>query len=160
MGFAAEKYYRVLNGEDGALLWENPTKDASSKATGSSVFDFEGDGAAEVVYADEDNLWVYDGATGTVEMKWESHASGTLSEYPIIVDVDGDGSTEIVVASNNYAFAGSTGITVIGDATESWPLHGPFGTNTPILSRTFMMMARCPKVPSQLDGLQQFSGWK
>ena len=120
VGFAAEKYYRVLNGEDGALLWENPTKDASSKATGSSVFDFEGDGAAEVVYADEDNLWVYDGATGTVEMKWESHASGTLSEYPIIVDVDGDGSTEIVVASNNYAFAGSTGITVIGDATESW----------------------------------------
>ena len=120
IGFAAEKYYRVLNGEDGALLWENPTKDASSKITGSSVFDFEGDGAAEVVYADEDNLWVYDGATGAVEMKWESHASGTLSEYPIIVDVDGDGSTEIVVASNDYTFPGSNGITVIGDASDSW----------------------------------------
>jgi len=120
VGFAAERFYRVVNGVDGALLWENPIKDASSRKTGSSVFDFEGDGAAEVVYSDEETLWVFDGATGTVEMKWDGHASGTLSEYPIIVDVDGDGSTEIIVASNNYAFSGSTGITVIGDAADSW----------------------------------------
>jgi hypothetical protein len=34
--------------------------------------------------------------------------------------VDHDGSTEIIVASNNYAFGGWNGITVIGDASASW----------------------------------------
>jgi hypothetical protein len=32
---------------------------------GSSVFDFNGDGKAEVVYSDEYHLWMYDGSTGT-----------------------------------------------------------------------------------------------
>ena len=50
--------------------------------TGSSVFDFEGDGAAEVVYADEETLWIFDGATGTIEMAWTEHGSGTRFEYP------------------------------------------------------------------------------
>jgi hypothetical protein len=88
--------------------------------TGSSVFDFEGDGKADVVYADELALWVYDGATGEVKLHEESHASGTLFEYPLIVDVDNDGVTEIVLASNNYAYSGWTGITVIGDANGTW----------------------------------------
>jgi hypothetical protein len=41
-------------------------------------------------------------------------------EYPLIADVDNDGSTEIIVASNDYTFAGWTGITVIGDAEDTW----------------------------------------
>jgi len=39
---------------------------ASSNVTGSSVFDFDANGAAEVVYADECFLRMYDGSTGTV----------------------------------------------------------------------------------------------
>jgi len=97
-----------------------PIVDSSSRRTSSSVFDFEGDGAAEVVYADEHTLWVFDGATGDVEMEWDSHSSGTLFEYPIIVDVDNDGSSEIVVVSNNLYGGESTGITVIGDENNSW----------------------------------------
>jgi hypothetical protein len=84
------------------------------------VFDFEGDGAAEVVYADEHTLWIYDGTTGAVELEMTGHASGTLMEYPLIADVDNDGSTEIIVASNDYGFSGWNGITVIGDADDSW----------------------------------------
>src|SRR5205085_11574491 len=95
-------------------------QDYSSAVTGSSVFDFEGDGAAEVVYADEQTLWVYDGGSGAVELALDSHSSGTLMEYPLIVDVDHDGAAEIVVASNDYAFAGSHGITAIGDARGTW----------------------------------------
>ena len=38
--------------------------DHSSSATGSSVFDFEEDGYAEVVYNDETMLRIYDGETG------------------------------------------------------------------------------------------------
>jgi hypothetical protein len=119
IGVASRSVYRVIEAE-GTERWENVVQDYSSSVTGSSVFDFEGDGAAEVVYADEQTLWIYDGATGAVEMAWDSHASGTLFEYPLIVDVDHDGATEIVVASNDYAFAGSRGITVIGDAEDTW----------------------------------------
>lgn len=119
IGIAGKQFYRVFEA-DGTEKWRREVKDYSSNITGSSVFDFEGDGAAEVVYADEETLWVFDGATGAVEMAWESHSSGTLFEYPLVVDVDRDGVTEIVVASNDYAFTGSRGITVIGDADGSW----------------------------------------
>ena len=104
----------------GTVLWSNPTEDDSSSVTGSAVFDFEGDGAAEVVYADEHNLYVYDGATGAVLMQHDGHASGTLYEYPVIADVDNDGATEIIVGSNDMWWAGWGGITVVGDADSSW----------------------------------------
>lgn len=120
IGVASREVYRVLDG-DGTELWANTVQDYSSSVTGSSVFDFEGDGAAEVVYADEETLWVYDGATGAVEMAWEGHSSGTLYEYPLIVDVDRDGAAEIVVASNDYSsYKDSRGITVVGDLEDSW----------------------------------------
>ena len=38
--------------EDG-VLWQSPTLDDSSGSTGSSVFDFNGDGVTEVIYRDE-----------------------------------------------------------------------------------------------------------
>ncbi len=119
VGVAALSYYTVFD-TDGSVLWSNPTNDSSSSVTGSSVFDFDRDGADEVVYADQFNLFVYDGATGLVRMNMSGHANGTLLEYPVIADVDNDGSTEIVLASNNYAYAGWTGITVIGDLTSTW----------------------------------------
>jgi hypothetical protein len=47
-----------------AFMWISPSKDCSSAQTGSSVFDFDGDGLAEVVYGDEQRLRIYRGATG------------------------------------------------------------------------------------------------
>ena len=69
VGIASELWYRVVD-TDGTELWRMPVIDASSRRTGSSVFDFEGDGVAEVVYADEETLWVFDGSTGSVEPSW------------------------------------------------------------------------------------------
>lgn len=120
VGVASRSWYRVID-SDGALLWQQPVQDFSSSRTGSSVFDFEGDGAAEVVYADEETLWVWDGATGQVELAWEGHSSGTLYEYPLVVDIDADGSAEIVLASNDYSsYRDRHGITVLGDAASAW----------------------------------------
>ena len=124
IGVAGAYAYSVLEG-DGSVRWSMPVQDYSSSVTGSSVFDFESDGAAEVVYADEVTLWVFDGSTGAVELAVDGHASGTLYEYPLIVDVDADGSSEIVLASNNYAFEGWNGITVIGDVDSSWAASRP-----------------------------------
>jgi hypothetical protein len=119
VGVAGLSYYTLYD-TDGSVLWSRATEDDSSSVTGSAVFDFEGDGRAEVVYADEHNLFVYDGRTGAVLLQHDGHASGTLFEYPLVADVDGDGSTEIVVPSNNYAWSGWNGITVIGDQDSSW----------------------------------------
>jgi len=84
------------------LLWINPTTDCSSASTGSSVFDFDGDGKAEVVYSDQNRLRVYDGTSGDVLIE-RCNTTATLIEYPVIADVDNDSHADIVVVSNAYA---------------------------------------------------------
>jgi hypothetical protein len=89
------------------ILWTLPSQDYSSSVTGSSVFDFEGDGFAEAIYSDECFTRVYRGLDGEVLFsQWRS--SCTWYENPIIADVDGDGYTEIVMGSNtNCSVAGN-----------------------------------------------------
>ena len=52
--------------EDRGILWHTSTEDDSSSGTGSSVFDFNGDGRAEVIYNDQTHFRIYDGSTGDV----------------------------------------------------------------------------------------------
>jgi len=81
------------------ILWTRTSQDHSSSVTGSSVFDFEGDGAAEAIYADECFTRVYDGKSGDVlYSQWRT--SCTWYENPIVADVDGDFNSELVVPSN------------------------------------------------------------
>jgi len=85
--------------QSGGILWTQPSQDHSSNITGSSLFDFEGDGVVEAVYADECFVRVYRGTDGTVlYSQWRS--SCTWNENPIVADVDGDFSSELVVPSN------------------------------------------------------------
>lgn len=86
------------------VLWSAPVRDFSSGINGSSVFDFEGDGRAEVVYADECYVRVFDGRTG--QALWSApRTSGTWIEAPVVADVDGDFNAEIVVGSNGGGMA-------------------------------------------------------
>lgn len=119
IGVAGKTGYAVFE-SNGAVLWQKPTQDASSQQTGSSVYDFEGDGAADVVYNDEVRLRVYAGSNGAEKLNILGHGSGTLFEYPLVVDVDNDGQSEIVVINNNYAYGTKTGVTVYGDKDKSW----------------------------------------
>ncbi len=116
-----------------SLLWMKTTQDTSSNRTGSSVFDFQGDGSAEVVYGDECHFRIYNGKDGTALFETPS-SSATIHEYPVIADVDGDNNTEIVVVSNdrNHGATGTKcplytgtdaprhGVFVYGDAADSW----------------------------------------
>jgi hypothetical protein len=79
--------------------WSEVSQDFSSNITGSSVFDFEGDGKAEGVYADECFLRVYEGSNGEV-LYSRPRSSCTWNENPVIADVDGDYRSEILVGSN------------------------------------------------------------
>lgn len=126
------------------VLWQHETKDTSSARTGSSVFDFEGDGRAEVVYSDECFLRVLDGVTG--ELRFAApNTTFTATEALIVADVDGDSHAEIVRVSNSANWDCDTapwttgdpetglppweppmgqgyyqGLTVFGDAANSW----------------------------------------
>jgi len=120
--------YNVYEGATGKLKWTKTTTDTSSRVTGSSVFDFDGDGKAEVVYADERNLHVYEGKGGA-DVITLCNPSGTLWEYPLVADVDGDDQAEIVLISNDYAWGcgagtaagtGPAGLRVIGSKSGSW----------------------------------------
>jgi hypothetical protein len=86
-----------------AILWSVYIQDLSSSRTGSSVFDFQGDGRNEVVYNDECLLMVFDGQSGAPQFRFPN-TNRTSSEYPVIVDVNGDGRTNIVVSANNDQF--------------------------------------------------------
>lgn len=81
------------------IRWTKPTKDNSSGSTGSSVFDFNGDGKAEVVYRDECWLRVYDGTTGQVRFA-QPLTSGTILENPVIADVNADNHADLIVPTH------------------------------------------------------------
>jgi hypothetical protein len=113
------------------FLWIKQTFDCSSASTGSTVFDFNGDGIAEVVYSDQRYLRVYEGPTGNV--LWETcNTTATLIENPIIADVDNDGHADIVVVSNAYTNGNPTfqcndgvsnsqsGVRIFGSSSGEW----------------------------------------
>ena len=81
------------------VVWQTPNHDLSSSVTGSTVFDFEGDGKAEVIYGDECFLWVFNGTNGAVRFA-TPHTSFTGTEASLVADVDGDGRAEIVMVTN------------------------------------------------------------
>lgn len=85
----------------GNIKWSKKIDDMSSRSTGSSVFDFNGDGNAEILYGDELFLRVYDGKTGDT-IFCLCNTTTTLYEYPVVADVNNDGHAEIVIVSNRY----------------------------------------------------------
>lgn len=114
-----------------AFLWIKQTSDCSSASTGSTVFDFDGDGKAEVVYSDQTRLRIYEGPTGNV--LWETcNTTATLIENPVIADVDNDGHADVVVVSNAYSQASpliqcndgtanaQSGVRIFGDQAGDW----------------------------------------
>jgi outer membrane protein OmpA-like peptidoglycan-associated protein len=116
-GIAGNTSYKVFE-TNGTVKWTATTDDPSCSTT-ATVFDLDNDGGAELVYADQQTLFVFNGATGAIRFRDDTHASGTQSEGPVVADVDADGSAEILYGSANYALAGNAGLTVLSDDTWS-----------------------------------------
>jgi len=109
---------------DGTLVWSQIVDDSSGLAA-CSGYDFDADGAYEILYADQEQVYIFDGATGTVRFSTGDHSSGTVWEYPVVADVDNDGSAEIIYTSNDYGITGGRGVTVLGHSGSGWPRSGP-----------------------------------
>jgi hypothetical protein len=118
---ASRNTYAVYTGPDESdLLWQADIVDLSG-AAGGSAFDFLGDGVPEAMYADEWKLGVFDGQTGAQVLTTE-RCSVTFVEYPVVADVDNDGSAEILVVSTNCLDNTTVkpALQVFGEAESRW----------------------------------------
>ncbi|MBE0359502.1 choice-of-anchor A family protein [Pseudoalteromonas aliena] len=106
----------------GQLVWSVSNNDDWSGKVGVSAFDFNGDGIDEVLVQDHFKVRVLNGLDGSV-LSSVDNSSGTLWEYPIVVDLEGDDNAELVVVSNNYdsRYSINNGVTVYGAADSSKP---------------------------------------
>jgi hypothetical protein len=112
---SSQSVYAVYEGPNPAdILWQAQVQDFSG-AAGSTAFDFLGDGVAEAMYADEQYLRIYDGLTGMVLLE-QQRGSPTISEYPVVADIDNDGSAEILVVSST----GQPALQAIRDVDDRW----------------------------------------
>jgi hypothetical protein len=123
--------FRVGPAPDHALtvLWQVPSRDFSSNFTGSSVFDFDGDGRTEVIYGDECFARVYDGpgdgAGGTTVRFEVPNTSCTGTEYPVVADLTGDGKAEFVVVGNNAEAMASACSPYVTQCRTAYPGYEP-----------------------------------
>ncbi|MBR4646629.1 MAG: hypothetical protein IKO75_05915, partial [Bacteroidales bacterium] len=91
------------------VLWTKSHSD-NSACTGLTLFDFNQDGIAELIYRDRFNLRIINGSlthhqtgatvTQPYDMAVYPCCSATGLEYPLVVDVDLDGEAEIVVGGS------------------------------------------------------------
>jgi len=110
--------YFIFSGVDGSLL-RNETVFESSTTTGSSSFDFDSDGAYEMIYVSSNTFYIF-------SMNWTktfTRSSTTATEYSLVADIDLDGSADIV--SVGYAELKVFGSNdTLPDATSAWTTHG------------------------------------
>ncbi|HYG18248.1 MAG TPA: hypothetical protein VD816_04935, partial [Ohtaekwangia sp.] len=130
-------------------LWRQRVTEETSGYTGCTMFDFNADGKSEIVYRDEDYIYIYTttnvaGVVNVVKSPPVRCASRTSNEYPIVVDMDGDGSTEICVTcavnegtlGKNHSLYSDAEVRVFESANvpwvparKLWNQHGYFVTN-------------------------------
>jgi len=110
----------VVNGNL-TVQWSRPVYDPTC-CSGASAFDFEGDGAWEIIYSDHTGWYILDGRTGASLVE-RTHDSVTLLEYPVVADIDGDGLPEILTAGCNPLSAAPSDL-VAWECAGSAPARG------------------------------------
>ncbi|MDV3308582.1 MAG: hypothetical protein LOY03_07170, partial [Cyclobacteriaceae bacterium] len=145
VSYVSGKYLYALD-ENLDLLWRITVNEETSGYTGCTLFDFNGDGSSEIVYRDERYLYIINGSDGSI-FSQQACISRTNREYPIVADVDGDGSTELCItcgfddqlsADNfcNLSYSRYSHVRVFKSAAEPWVparrlwnQHGYFNVN-------------------------------
>lgn len=121
IGVATYTGYHVLDG-DGTERWSSVIDDSSSGSVVGAAMDFDADGHVDIVVADQQDVWIFDGRDGAVLFDEIAHSSSTCNESAVIADVDADGSADIVWASYAVpAFGPEDGISVMSSASRTWP---------------------------------------
>lgn len=115
---------------EGAVMWEIPLHNENSIIFAScSTFDFDLDGAREVLISTGDFFYILGGVDGEIRYSY-AHNSRSAIDTPIVVDLDGDGSVEIIVP-NALGHDGyypdptpDAGFRVFAHTERAWPPGG------------------------------------
>jgi hypothetical protein len=152
------------SGASTAVAWEVTIQDASSARSGTAAFDFENDGAAEVVHADECYVRILDGATGDI-LAQVGRRSLTWFEMPVIADADGDGRAEVIVNSNGNGAVSCpgdspprTGIQVLGE--DVWARARPVWNQHPFMNGAITDAGAVPANPVPDFSLTRPNGFR
>lgn len=112
---------------DGSLKWRrNMLTVEAAFGHGTSpatAFDFDGDGAAEIVCQSSQKLMILDGRNGNTLYELGVGTNGIAAySNPVIADVDNDGVTEIIVPTHAIADGSPrrSGVLVLGDTLGNW----------------------------------------
>ncbi|KDO14662.1 hemolysin [Vibrio metoecus] len=102
MGIVYAGYYAVdMYDINGNKVWSVANDDLNSGKIGVSAYDFTGDGIDEVLVQDRLRMRILDGKTGRV-LSIIANSSGTLWEYPIVVDLAGNDNAALIMVANDY----------------------------------------------------------
>ncbi|MDR2915623.1 MAG: FG-GAP-like repeat-containing protein [Tannerella sp.] len=102
------------------LLWYlSPHEDSYSNS--ATLFDFNLNGKKELLISDQMNISIYD-CNGNPPVLLNSFPFGavTIMQYPVIVDVDNDGSAEIVAVAGGYLHILESDATPWAPARKVW----------------------------------------
>ncbi len=117
IGVAGSAEFRVYEA-NGTLKWATPIIDGSSGITSATLFDFDNDGAVEVVFADEQFFYIWRGSDGA-ELFKAAREHNTAVDMPIVADLNSDGNADIVVPLSGYTQP-NQGIRVYRGANGNW----------------------------------------
>lgn len=126
----------VVNPVSGATVWEAGLHTNSfGHGTQPLVADLDGNGSQEVVAQDGSNIKVFDGVSGAeltcsgsdCESGFTIPISGSTKGPPAIVDLDGDGASELIIATGRlYSFTNLTGL------GSSDGVYAPYSASMPM----------------------------
>ncbi len=133
------------------ILWSKKSQDLSSNVTGSSVFDFDADGVAEAVYADECFARIYKGTTGEVIFS-QYMSSCTWFENPVVADVNNDDRAELIVPSNLNC-GGAAGNENVGRPCETGEIEFPDVARPTVGVDAVFAGLRCQKATDCVSGV-------
>lgn len=147
ISYVSGKYLYALDENLNPMPWSpKEVNEETSGHTGCTLFDFNGDGKSEIVYRDERFLYIINGTDGTIYNQ-QACISRTNREYPIVADVDADGSTELCVTCGfddnasvdnfcNLDYSRYSHVRVFKSASDPWVparrvwnQHGYFNVN-------------------------------
>lgn len=101
----------VVSERDGTIAFSHVSSDETYAQTGSCAFDFDMDGALELVARDRSKLWIIDGrpvpSSPGRTLFTTAVNSGTIYENPVVVDLDDDGHAEVLTTAGPFSYSGS-----------------------------------------------------
>ncbi len=167
----------VENGTGDGILWSiEIVESVTHTGFASAVFDFQGNGRHEVVYGDHCRVFVLDGQTGTPLLtRFASRRANT--EMPIVVDVNGDGRSNLLIQANSdmferdceepianrpdffpechddnppdYCTEGVRGVFALGDVNDLWVRTRPIWNQHAFFGNNVSDDGKMPALPQQ-----------